>query len=63
MATQQLKAWTGEFGNQYIDRNNMDAANQHNQIKSWSRILGCLPAAGPAPSSRSAPTSATTSAP
>ena len=47
MATQQLDAWTGKFGDAYIDRNNAQAANLKNQIISWSRILDCLPGAGP----------------
>lgn len=48
MATQQLDAWTGKFGNDYIERNNMQAGNLKNQIISWSRILGCMPQTPPA---------------
>jgi pseudaminic acid biosynthesis-associated methylase len=43
MATQQLDAWTGKFGDDYVERNNMQASNLKNQIIGWSRILGCLP--------------------
>lgn len=41
--TDQLAAWTGEFGNKYIERNDLSVANLKNQIIGWSRILGALP--------------------
>lgn len=45
MTTQnkQLEAWTGDFGNDYTDRNMFDEANINNRMQFWAKVFNTLP--------------------
>jgi pseudaminic acid biosynthesis-associated methylase len=38
----QLRNWTGDFGNQYIERNRMDGVAREARSRMWKCILDCL---------------------
>lgn len=42
MTTEQLQAWTGAFGDDYVDRNPADVDNLRKRRRAWARMLAPL---------------------